>query len=122
MEQTTPSRLSLETAIEQLQRIENEHSYRPWRLVIRKTNPGGMSGHQTTEVQGIYVGFDHEAGRVVIQPAKPLTELSPEQVEAIQKSVREGGSWHAEQRENKLRERIAELEAEVARLHSNGAS
>ncbi len=111
----TPS-LSLETALELLQRIQAQPSSRPWRLVVRKHNPGGMTAHQTTEVQGIYAGFDWEAGRVVITPAKPLTELTPEQVDAIEKSVRQGSSWHAYQREEKLRQRIAQLEAEVVRL------
>jgi hypothetical protein len=90
-------------------------SSRPWRLVIRKHNPGGMSGHGTTEVQSIAAGFDWEAGRVVITPAKPLTELSPEQIAAIEKSVREGGSWHAYQAQVRLRDRIKELEAGQAR-------
>lgn len=118
MELPAPNRLSLEDAIERLQRIQTLHSSRPWRLVIRKSNPGGMTGHQTTEVQGVYAGIDREAGRVVIEPAKPLTELTAAEVEAIQRSVREGSSWHAYQREKKWRERIAALEAELDQLRS----
>lgn len=107
---------TLEAAIEHLQRIQSMNSSRPWRLVIRKHNPGGMSGHGTTEVESIAAGFDWEAGRVVIHPAKPLTELTPEQVAAIEKSVREGSSWHAYEAQKKLRERAMKAEARVAEL------
>jgi hypothetical protein len=106
-------RYSLDAAIEHLLRIKQMGGSREWHLVVRKTNPGGLTAHQTTEVKAIYAGFDWEAGKVVIEPARPLTELSPEQVEAIQKSVRAGGSWHAYEREKKLRARIAELEAKL---------
>lgn len=109
---------SLEAAIEHLQRIEAMPGGHPWRLVIRKHNPGAMAGHQTTEVQAISAGFDWEAGRVVIEPAKPLTELTPEQVEDISKSVRTGGSWHAYQRHKKLDERIDALKAENQRMRA----
>ncbi len=120
------TRLSLATAIEQLQTIADGPyaAGRPMRLVIRKKNPGGMTGHQTTEVKGIFAGFDREAGRVIIEPEHPLTELTAEQVEAIVKSVRDGTSWHAYQREKTLRERIATMESdwcaktEVAALHA----
>lgn len=108
---------SLEAAIEHLQRIQSLQGHRGnWRLVIRKHNPGAMSSHQTTEVQAIAAGFDWEAGQVVIEPAKPLTELAPEQVEAITKSAREGQSWHAYQAQKKLRAEIAQMSLETGRL------
>lgn len=110
--------MDLDTAIEHLQRIQKLNRSRVWRLVVRKFNPGGMTAHQTTEVEGIYAGIDWEAGRVVLQPAKPLTELTPEQVEAITQSVRSGSSWHAYQREKSLRDRIEALEAEVVQLRA----
>jgi len=107
----------LEAAMEHFQRaLQHASPSRPLRLVIRKHNPGGMSGHGTTEVQSIAVGFDWEAGRVVITPAKPMTELTPEDVEAITKSVRAGGSWHAYKSQEKLRERALKAEARVAEL------
>lgn len=96
--------------------LQNASPSRPLRLVIRKHNPGGMSGHGTTEVANIAVGFDWEAGRVILTPAKPLTELTPEQVNAIEKSVREGGSWHAHEAQKRLRERALKAEARVAEL------
>ena len=109
----------LEAAMEHFQRaLQHASPSRPLRLVIRKHNPGGMSGHGTTEVQSIAVGFDWEAGRVILTPARPLTELTPEQVAAIEKSVRAGGSWHAYEAQKKLRERALKAEARVAELES----
>ena len=110
--------LSLDAALECMRRILDTQGSRPWRLVIRKFNPGGLTAHQTTDALSIYAGMDWQAGQVVIEPSRPLTELTPGQVEAICRSVREGQSWHAYHRDKKLRERIAELESEVARLHS----
>lgn len=107
---------SLEAALEELQRIQQMGGTRPWRLCIRKANPGGLTAHQTVEVQAVHAGFDWEAGRVIITPAMPLTEISIEDVEAIRKSVRDGASWHAYKAQERLRERIKELEAQVARL------
>ena len=111
-------KLSLEAVIENLLSIQSMQSSRPWRLVIKKTNPGGLTGHQTTEIESMYAGFDWEAGKVVLCPVKPLTELTSEQIEAIQKSVRTGESWHAYERAKKLHARIAELEAEVKELRA----
>ena len=108
----------LDAAIEHLQRIQKMGGSRRWRLVVRKFNPGGMSGHGTTEVDSIAAGFDWEAGRVILTPARPLTELTPEQVAAIEKSVRAGGSWHAYEAQKKLRERALKAEARVAELES----
>ena len=113
---------SVDAAIEHLQRIQKMNTDRQWRLVIRKHNPGGMSGHGTTEVESIHAGFDWEAGRVVIYPANPLTELTQEQAEAIEKSARAGGSWHAYEAQKKLRERALKAEARVAELEQQLAA
>ena len=110
--------LSLESALGILQQVQEFQGSRQWRMVVRTFNPGGLSAHQTTEVQGFYAGMDWEAGMVVIEPSQPLTALNPEQVEAISKSVREGSSWHAYQRDRVLRERITALEKEVATLRA----
>lgn len=112
-------RFTLDAAMDHFQRIQGMPSVQPWHVVIRKANPGGMVGHQTTNIQAIYAGHDHEAGRVIIEPARPLTELTLEQADAILQSVRKGSSWHAYQREKQLLERIAALEAEVARLRAS---
>lgn len=104
--------LSIDQAIEQLQRIRDiRGGHREFRLVIRKHNPGGLTAHQTTDVVGLATGFDWEAGQVVLTPARPLTELSPEQVNDIQKSVRAGGSWHAYESQKKLCAEIERLKA-----------
>jgi hypothetical protein len=116
---TNPSpdkRTSLSEALLALQRIESLGSGRDWRLAVRISNPGGFTSNQTVEVDGLHAGFDWEAGQVIIEPARPLTILTQEQLADITKSVRAGGSWHAFQREKKNMERIAALEAEVARL------
>lgn len=115
------SGFALEDAIDQLARIRVLHHSRPHRLVIKKFNPGGMVGHGSTEVARIDAGFDWTAGRVIITPAKPLTELTPEQVDAIEKSVRAGGSWHAYEAQKKLRERIRALEAQITALKAGAA-
>lgn len=108
--------IGLASGIETLQSFLGRHDSDRTRLVIRKFNPGAMVGHQTTNVVGIFAGFDHESRRVIFEPERPLTELTPEQVEAITKSVREGHSWHAYEREKKVQKRIEDLEAEIASL------
>lgn len=113
---TENTQYSLEAAIETLQRIKEHSCGRPWQIVVRTHNPGALSGGQTSDVQGIYAGFDWEAGQVIVTPVKPLTELTPEQVQAITKSVREGQSWHAYQAQKKLRERIDELQDRIKEL------
>lgn len=105
---------SLDAALAQLQALRGSQGARACRLVVRKFNPGGMTGHQTVEVERIDAGVDWEAGRIIITPAQRLTELSPEDVEAIRTSVRSAGSWHAYQRERALRDRITALEQELA--------
>lgn len=106
----------LAEALAQMQRIAAAQGERPQRLVVRKFSPGGMCGHGRVEVKSIDGGIDWYAGRVIITPATPLTELTPEEVAAIAKSVRAGASWHAYQREKKLHDKIAALEAEVKTL------
>lgn len=110
--------LMLEDALSQMLRIRESHSSRELRVTIQKSNYGGLSAHQTTEVTAVAAGFDWQAGQVILVPAFPMTELTPDQVQDIQKSVRAGGSWHAYQNDRKLRERIAELERQVAELKS----
>jgi hypothetical protein len=107
---------SLDAALDHFQRIKTLNPSRDWRLTVSVRNVGGLTAHQTVEVKSIGAGFDWTAGQVLIEPARPLTWLTPEQVEDITKSVRAGGSWHAYEREKKLRAKIASLEAEAAAL------
>lgn len=106
----------LQVAIEHLQRIRELNTSRDVRLTIAVRNIGGLAAHQTVEVSGIHCGFDWTAGQAIVEPVRPLTCLTPEQVEEITKSVRAGTSWHAYEREKKLHARIKALEAEVAAL------
>lgn len=112
--------MPLNVALERLRAIRDCTLGREMRLAIRKSNPGGMSGHQTTDVVSLHAGIDWEGGRVIITPAAPLTELTQEQVDAIMTSVRKGSSWHAYQREEKLRARIKDLKAKLAALKQGG--
>jgi hypothetical protein len=109
---------SIDAAADHFARIRTASPNRDWRLTIGIQNPGGLTAHQTVDVEAIHMGFDWTAGQAIIQPARPLTWLTPEQVEDITKSVRAGGSWHAYEREKKLRARIAELETALARATS----
>jgi hypothetical protein len=111
--QEKPVGVSLEQALEQMRAIQERQGSRPFRLAIRISNPGGLTAHQTVEVSQVCVGFDWEAGKLIFEPAQPLTPLTAEQVEAISQSVRQGQSWHAYEREKALRERIAVLEAHL---------
>ena len=111
--------MPLNVALEQLRTIRDRSLGREMRLTIRKSNPGGLSGHQTTDVVSLHRGIDWEGGQVIITPAAPLTELTQEQVDAIMTSVRKGGSWHAYQREEKLRARIKELEDRIEGLEED---
>lgn len=64
-------------------------------LTIRVHRPGSLGPTPSVEVEDIYAGFDWDAGQVMIYPKHPLTMLTPEQVTAIEESVRKGQSWHA---------------------------
>ena len=105
-------------AITQMQQLADRPLQRPMRVVVRRFAPGAMSGHGTTDVVSLSAGFDHYAGRLVLHTAEPLTALNAEQVAAIEKSVRAGGSWHAYQANKALHERISALQEEVRELRS----
>lgn len=88
----------------------------PLRIVVFA--PGAIGPTPTVEVQSVQPGFDWDQGKTLILPAQPLTVLTQEDVAAIHKSVRSGSSWHAYQAQQKLRDRITQLEAELAALKS----
>lgn len=81
-----------------------EHQDR--RLTVRLHSPGGLAGTPTVDVIGIHVGIDWDSSKVILHTEQQLTALTPEQVEAILKSVRTGQSWHALERERELRLRL----------------
>jgi hypothetical protein len=99
--------LKAEDALAAIQR-QIAMSHRDHRLTIRISNPGGLTAHQTVDAAAIHGGFDWEAGQLVIEPAKPLTWLTPEDVAAIHESMKKGQSWHAYQREKHHCERLSE--------------
>jgi hypothetical protein len=72
-----------------------QHARRPHKLAVQVYDPGRIGGTPCSEVTGIHVGFDWNAGTVLISTQEPLTRLSAEDVEAIRKSVSLGQSWHA---------------------------
>ena len=115
----TQTEVSVEQAIALLQR-SHDLLRRPLRLTIRKCNPGGLTAHQTVDVKGIHPGIDWEGSQVVIEPVRPLTELTPEQVEAVMQSVRMGSSWHAYEREKKYRAKFKELADAVEAVLEDG--
>lgn len=83
-------------------------------LVVTVQSEGGLGGTPAVPVTGIHAGIDWDSGKVLISTERALTGLSAEDVEAIRASVRKGGSWHAYQVHKRLRERIAELERQLA--------
>ena len=124
----TQTEVSVEQAIALLQR-SHDLLRRPLRLTIRKCNPGGLTAHQTVDVKGIHPGIDWEGSQVVIEPVRPLTELTPEQVEAVMQSVRMGSSWQAYEnvvlkqqveREKKYRAKFKELADAVEAVLEDG--
>nr|DAM52196.1 MAG TPA: hypothetical protein [Caudoviricetes sp.] len=74
--------------------------------------PGRIGPSPSVEVEAIHAGFDWDAGQVIIFPTHPLTVLTPEQVSAIEESVRKGQSWHAYEAHKKNRAEIKELTAQ----------
>jgi hypothetical protein len=106
------TRLLADTAMAFIQRAQSLSAH-DWRLTVAINNPGGLTAHQTVEVERMDQGFDWTAGQIILQPAMPLSRLSPEEVAAVMQSVRQGQSWHAYEREKKLRARIKELEARI---------
>jgi hypothetical protein len=91
------------------------------QLKVRVHTPGKVGGSGCVSVTGMYLGFDWDAGKVLIHTDKQLTTMSPEDVEAINKSVKEGQSWHAYQQHKKHTDTIKGHEAEIAKLKQDVA-
>lgn len=84
------------------------------RIVVH--NPGKIGPRSSVPLQAAAYGIDWENGTFELIPTVPLTRLTPEDVEAIRVSVSKGSSWHAYQAHKVLRERITQLETELAIL------
>ncbi|EDA8520890.1 hypothetical protein A4K68_22165 [Salmonella enterica subsp. enterica serovar Rissen] len=110
--------------------LSNNHSHRrDMDVTIVVHSPGRIGSTPSVEVQSIQVGFDWDAGQVMIFPAQPLTTLTPEQITDITDSVRKGQSWHAYQEYKKHKEQLEKLSIEldaakqrIAELESNRAT
>lgn len=89
-------------------------------LQVEVFRPGSIGGTPRVPVIGMNLGFDWDNGAVLLRPEQPLTTLSAEEVQAIMDSAKKGQSWHAYQAQKQLRERIRELEAELATLKQGG--
>lgn len=83
-------------------------------LVVMVHQPGTVGGTPCVAVDRIYAGFDWDANCILLSTSKPLSALSPEDLAAINKSAKDGQSWHAYQQQKKLLERIRSLECELA--------
>lgn len=79
-------------------------------------SPGSIGASPSVEVQGIYAGFDWDAGQVLIYPAQPLTTLTPEQVAEISESVSKGQSWHAYEAYKKHKAQLENAALEHAKV------
>lgn len=94
--------------------LSNNHSHRrDMDVTIVVHSPGRIGSTPSVEVQSIQVGFDWDAGKVLIFPAQPLTTLTPEQITDITDSVRKGQSWHAYQEYKKHKEQLEKLSIEL---------
>lgn len=105
--------MDLDKALEQLSHpsITQENARRPMKLVIKTHRPGSIGGTPCVDVENIAAGFDWDHGKLIFTPSKPLTVLTPEDVAAINKSVREGQSWHAFEAHKAHKAQIAGLQA-----------
>lgn len=77
-------------------------------LVVSVLNQGKIGPSASVKVTNICSGFDWDNGTVIIYTEQPLTGLSPEDVTAIHKSVREAQSFHTMKLIRHLREKMAD--------------
>lgn len=108
---TTP--LTTQQALDLLQRDNEMHARRfgDQVLHIQTFAPGSVGGSPGVGVVAMHSGFDWDKGRWLLQPEKPLTTLTPEDVNAIRDSVGKAQSWHAFQAWKKQQGEIDRLKA-----------
>jgi hypothetical protein len=85
-------------------------------LHVQTYNPGSVGGTPGVGVIRAQAGNDWDHGRFLLQPERPLTILTPGDVEAIHASSKQAQSWHTYQIVKKYTDRIKELEAELRAL------
>lgn len=103
--------VTVEQAIQILTRAKNYRA-EPMTLRVVVYNPGTIGTTPNVAIIGMQAGIDWDNGLVLLKPARQLTALTQEQVDAIMVSARKGQSWHAYEAQKRLRERVRELEAE----------
>lgn len=108
--------MTLDSLIEQLQAVRSGQQ-QTRSVVIATERPGSTGATPAVAIASVAAGFDWDRGKVLLRPEQPLVALTPEQLAAIQASVRKGQSWHAYQAHKKQAERIEELQREIQRLH-----
>lgn len=108
--------MNIDQLIEQLQRVKATQPNRNWRLVVKVFQPCSIGGSPCVEVERINIGFDWDAGKVLVETQTPLTALCAGDVAAIHKSAKEGQSWHAYQQYEKHAAQVKILKAEIAAL------
>jgi hypothetical protein len=101
--------MEINDAILILERCKMGAGGREQNLTVEIFSPSSIGGTPCTKVTAINPGIDWDAGKIIINTEQPLTALTPEQVEAITKSVKEGNSWHAYEREKKNKAKLDEL-------------
>jgi hypothetical protein len=111
--------MKVDFALEELGRVSTSRSPLDWELVVSVFSPGAIGGTPCIAIKNLNVGFDWDAGKVMIETEVPLTALAPEDVAAIRMSAKEGQSWHAYQSYKKQADRIKVLEAELAALKAS---
>lgn len=117
MAEATPLQpIGLQQAIDLLTRIRDTagSGRDSMTLSVMVANPGTVGPSPRVAIVGMTAGFDWDRGALLLQPEKPLAALTPQQLEEITASARKGQSWHAYQAQKKLRERILELEQQLA--------
>lgn len=119
-ENTVPFTLSDALAVLEHAKISGKMG-KELQLKVRVHSPGKVGGSACVSVTGMYLGFDWDARKVLIYTDKPLTALSPEDVAAINKSVKEGQSWHAFQQHKKQADIIKAHGTEIAKLKQDVA-
>lgn len=105
--------MDIETLKGILERPRQAH--RPTKLVIVIQRPGSIGGTPCVELEGVHEGFDWDSGKLMFYPAKPLTALTPEQLEEIRESVKIGQSWHGNEAYRALRQKCDSFRVDAER-------
>jgi hypothetical protein len=104
--------IDLKTALHVIQQCLSEDERRPMKLAIVVQSQGSIGGTPCVEVDSMQAGFDWDAGKLMIYPAQPLSQLSPEEVAAISESVSKGQSWHAYQAYKAQQEKLKSVQVQ----------